>query len=58
VTWEFAHGRPTVADVVAGAPGAVSSSDDEGRARLGDYFSEVLLLDLGTDAARARAELG
>ena len=29
-----------------------------GRARLGDYFAEVLLLDQGTDAARARAELG
>ena len=30
----------------------------EARARLGDYFAEVLLLDQGTDAARARAELG
>jgi hypothetical protein len=28
------------------------------RARLGDYFAEVLLLDQGTDAAKARAELG
>jgi hypothetical protein len=28
------------------------------RGRLGDYFAEVLLLDQGTDAARARAELG
>ena len=32
-------------------------SDDEARARLGDYFAEVLLLDQGTDAAKAR-ELG
>ena len=42
----------------AGAPGAVPGSDDEARARLGDYFAEVLLLDQGTDAAKARAELG
>jgi hypothetical protein len=27
-------------------------------ARLGDYFAEVLLLDQGTDAAKAQAELG
>ena len=56
--------NPTVAEltraaaVVVGAPGAVPGSDDEARARLGDYFAEVLLLDQGTDAARARAELG
>jgi nucleoside-diphosphate-sugar epimerase len=56
--------NPTVADltdaaaVAAGAPGAVPGSDDEARARLGDYFAEVLLLDQGTDAAKARAELG
>jgi nucleoside-diphosphate-sugar epimerase len=56
--------RPTVAEltqaaaVAAGAPGAVPGSSDEARARLGDYFAEVLLLDQGTDAARARAELG
>jgi hypothetical protein len=31
---------------------------DEARTRLGDYFAEVLLLDQGTDAAKARAELG
>jgi hypothetical protein len=37
---------------------AVPGSDDEARARLGDYFAEVLLLDQGTVAARARAELG
>ena len=35
-----------------------SSADCAGAARLGDYFAEVLLLDQGTDAARARAELG
>jgi len=46
------------AAVAAGAPGAVPGSDDEARARLGDYFAEVLLLDQGTDTARARAELG
>jgi nucleoside-diphosphate-sugar epimerase len=56
--------NPTVAElteaaaVAAGAPGAVPGSDDEARARLGDYFAEVLLLDQGTAAARARAELG
>src|SRR6266536_1878897 len=56
--------NPAVADlteaaaVAVGAPGAVPGSDDEARARLGDYFAEVLLLDQGTDAARARAELG
>src|SRR6476659_3484102 len=69
---ESAHGRyvignglnPAVAEltqaaaVAAGAPGAVPGSDDEARGRLGDYFAEVLLLDQGTDAARARAELG
>jgi nucleoside-diphosphate-sugar epimerase len=46
------------AAVAAGAPGAVPGNDDEARARLGDYFAEVLLLDQGTDAAKARAELG
>jgi nucleoside-diphosphate-sugar epimerase len=46
------------AAVAVGAPGAVPGSEDEARARLGDYFAEVLLLDQGTDAAKARAELG
>jgi nucleoside-diphosphate-sugar epimerase len=46
------------AAVAAGAPGAVPGSEDEARARLGDYFAEVLLLDQATDAAKARAELG
>jgi nucleoside-diphosphate-sugar epimerase len=56
--------NPTVTElteaaaVAVGAPGAVPGSDDEARGRLGDYFAEVLLLDQGTDAARARAELG
>jgi len=56
--------NPTVAElteaaaVAAGAAGAVPGSDEEARARLGDYFAEVLLLDQGTTAARARAELG
>jgi nucleoside-diphosphate-sugar epimerase len=55
--------NPTVAElteaaaVAAGAQGAVPGSENEARARLGDYFAEVLLLDQGTDAARARAEL-
>lgn len=54
--------NPTVADlteaaaVATGAPGAVPGSDDEARARLGDYFAEVLLLDQVTYAAKARDE--
>jgi nucleoside-diphosphate-sugar epimerase len=54
---------PTVAElteaaaVAAGAPGAVPGSDDEARTRLGDYFAEVLLLDQGTSAAKARDQL-
>jgi nucleoside-diphosphate-sugar epimerase len=56
--------NPTVAElteaaaVAAGATGAVAGSDDEARARLGEYFAEVLLLDQGADAAKARAGLG
>jgi len=46
------------AAVAVGAPGAVPGSDEEARARLGDYFAEVLLLDQGTAAAKARDELG
>jgi nucleoside-diphosphate-sugar epimerase len=55
--------HPTVAElteaaaVAVDAPGAVPGSDEEARARLGDYFAEVLLLDQGTDTARARDEL-
>jgi nucleoside-diphosphate-sugar epimerase len=55
--------NPTVAELTeaaanaVGAPGAVAGSDEEARARLGDYFAEVLLLDQGTAAAKARAEL-
>jgi nucleoside-diphosphate-sugar epimerase len=55
--------HPTVAEltgaaaVAAGAPGAVRGSDDEARGCLGDYFAEVLLLDQGTQAAKARDEL-
>jgi nucleoside-diphosphate-sugar epimerase len=54
---------PTVAElteaaaVTVDAPGAVRGSNDEARARLGEYFADVLLLDQGTDAAKARAEL-
>jgi nucleoside-diphosphate-sugar epimerase len=69
---DSAHGRYVIGDglnpalaeltqaaaVASGAPGAVPGSRDEAMARLGDYFAEVLLLDQGTDAARARAELG
>jgi nucleoside-diphosphate-sugar epimerase len=56
--------NPTVAElteaaaVAVGAEGAVPGSDDEARTRLGDYFAEVLLLNQGTKAARARDELG
>jgi nucleoside-diphosphate-sugar epimerase len=56
--------NPTVAEITeaaaaaVGAPGAVPGSDEEARARLGDYFAEVLLLDQAADAARARTELG
>jgi nucleoside-diphosphate-sugar epimerase len=56
--------NPTVAElteaaaVADGAPGAVPGSEEEARARLGDYFAEVLLLDQGTGAAKARTELG
>jgi nucleoside-diphosphate-sugar epimerase len=56
--------NPSVAEltqaaaVAVGAPGAVPGSDAEARARVGDYFAEVLLLDQGTQAARAHAELG
>ncbi len=55
--------KPTVAElteaaaVAVGARGAVPGSEDEARKRLGDYFAEVLLLDQGTVAARARTEL-
>jgi nucleoside-diphosphate-sugar epimerase len=55
--------NPTVAELTeaaaaaVGAPGAIPGSDEEARARLGDYFAEVLLLDQGTNAAKARAEL-
>jgi nucleoside-diphosphate-sugar epimerase len=56
--------NPTVAELTEaaalaiGAQGAVPGSDDEARSRLGDWFAEVLLLDQGTQASRARAELG
>jgi nucleoside-diphosphate-sugar epimerase len=46
------------AAVTAGGSGAVPGSGEEARARLGDYFAEVLLLDQGTQAGRARSELG
>jgi nucleoside-diphosphate-sugar epimerase len=55
--------NPTVAElteaaaVADAAPGAVPGSDEEARARLGDPFAEVLLMDQGTAAAKARAEL-
>jgi nucleoside-diphosphate-sugar epimerase len=56
--------NPTVAELTSAAAdavaarGVVAGSDDEARARLGDYFAEVLLLDQGTAASRARNELG
>jgi hypothetical protein len=57
-----ASDNPTVGElteaaaVAAGAPGAVPGSE-EARARLGDYFAEVLLLDQSAYAAKARDEL-
>jgi nucleoside-diphosphate-sugar epimerase len=45
------------AAVAAGAAGAVAGSDEEARARLGEYFADALLLDQGEDAAKAEAEL-
>ena len=56
--------HPTVADLTAaaadsvGAPGAVPGSEDEARARLGDYFVDVLLLDQAIAATPAQKELG
>jgi nucleoside-diphosphate-sugar epimerase len=56
--------NPTVADLTAaaavavGAPGAVPGSDEEARARLGEAFAAVLLLDQSTTASKARRELG
>jgi nucleoside-diphosphate-sugar epimerase len=56
--------NPTIAELTEaaataiGAPGAVPGSDDEARARFGDPFAEVLLLDQGTTAAKARDQLG
>jgi nucleoside-diphosphate-sugar epimerase len=55
---------PTVAELTeaaadaVGAPGAVPGSDGEARARLGDYFAEVLLLDQNAPATKVRDELG
>jgi nucleoside-diphosphate-sugar epimerase len=56
--------NPTVAEVTeaaavaVGAPGAVPGSEEEAKARLGEYLADVLLLDQSTAAAKARAELG
>jgi nucleoside-diphosphate-sugar epimerase len=56
--------NPTVAElteaaaVAAGAAGAVAGSDDEARARVGEYFADLLLLDQHVNAAKARGELG
>ena len=56
--------NPSVAEVTeaaavaAGAHGAVPGSEAEARARLGDLFAEVLLLDQATESTRARSELG
>ena len=56
--------NPTVAElseaaaVAVDAPGAVPGSDEEARARLGDYFAEVVLLDQATLATKARDGLG
>lgn len=45
------------AAIAAGAAGAVPGSDEEARARVGDYFAEVLLLDQGATATKAASEL-
>lgn len=45
------------AAVAVGAPGAVPGSDEEARARLGDYFADALLLDQASSATKARTEL-
>lgn len=56
--------NPTIAElteaaaVAVGAPGAVPGSEQEARARVGDLFAEVLLLDQSSFGTRARAELG
>jgi nucleoside-diphosphate-sugar epimerase len=56
--------NPTVVElteaaaIAVGAPGAVAGSDAEAKTRVGDYFGEVLLLDQGTQAAKARERLG
>ena len=69
--YDAARGRYVVADglnptvgelteaaaVAVGAPGAVPGSDEEARARLGDYFAEVLLLDQNAPATKVRNEL-
>jgi nucleoside-diphosphate-sugar epimerase len=55
---ETAADATEAAAVAVGAPGAVPGSADEARARLGDLFAGVLLLDQATDSARARTELG
>ena len=61
------YDRPAVVSLLEDAdraihtasPGDATTADmDSAVARLGDYFAEVLLLDQGTDAAKARAELG
>jgi nucleoside-diphosphate-sugar epimerase len=64
-TYVIGNGQnPTVAELTeaaataVGASGAVTGSEDEARARLGDYFAEALLLDQATTAAKARAALG
>jgi nucleoside-diphosphate-sugar epimerase len=55
--------NPTVAAlteaaaVAVGAPGAVPGSEDEARERVGDYLAEVLLLEQGAVATKARTEL-
>jgi nucleoside-diphosphate-sugar epimerase len=46
------------AAIAVGAPGAVPGSDEEAKTRVGDYFADVLLLDQGTFAAKARDRLG
>jgi nucleoside-diphosphate-sugar epimerase len=56
--------NPSVAELTEAAAvavvlaGAVPRSGEEARARLGDYFAEVVLLGQGTPASNARNRLG
>jgi nucleoside-diphosphate-sugar epimerase len=50
--------NPSVSELAVVLAGAVPRSGEEARARLGDYFAEVVLLGQGTPASNARNRLG